>query len=91
LPVVLVVALRLGCLNHALLTARAIRECGLVLAGWVANCIDPAMARIDASIAALDERLEAPRIATLPLLDAADRAPARVAALIAVDPFDRIA
>jgi dethiobiotin synthetase len=45
LPVVLVVGTRLGCLNHALLTAHAIRVRGLKLAGWVANHIDPAMAR----------------------------------------------
>lgn len=40
-PVILVVGMRLGCLNHALLTARAIQQSGLVLAGWVANQIDP--------------------------------------------------
>ena len=44
LPVVLVVGLRLGCLNHALLTAEAIRARGLTLAGWVANRVDPDMA-----------------------------------------------
>ena len=41
LPVVLVVGMRLGCLNHALLTAQAIERCGFRLAGWVANSIDP--------------------------------------------------
>ncbi len=44
LPVILVVGMRLGCLNHALLTAEAITRRGLTLAGWVANRIDPAMA-----------------------------------------------
>ncbi len=63
LPVVLVVGVRLGCLNHALLSAAAIRTRGLTLAGWVANLVEPAMARIDANLAALDERLPAPRIA----------------------------
>ncbi len=63
LPVVLVVGVRLGCLNHALLSATAIRTRGLTLAGWVANLVEPAMARIDANLAALDERLPAPRIA----------------------------
>ncbi len=65
LPVVLVVGMRLGCLNHALLSAHAIRARGLALAGWVANLVDPAMARIDANLAALDERLPAPRIAIM--------------------------
>lgn len=63
LPVVLVVGMRLGCLNHALLSAHAIRARGLALAGWVANRIEPAMERIDENLAALDERLPAPRIA----------------------------
>ena len=47
LPVLLVVGIRLGCLNHALLTAQAIRARGLELAGWVANRIDPAMPEAD--------------------------------------------
>ena len=60
LPVILVVGLRLGCLNHALLTADAIRARGLPLAGWVANRIDPAMARWQENLAALEARLAAP-------------------------------
>lgn len=63
LPVVLVVGMRLGCLNHALLTAEAIRARGLTLAGWVANHIDPAMMHADANVAALQTRLDAPLIA----------------------------
>lgn len=65
LPVVLVVGMRLGCLNHALLSAQAIRARGLALAGWVGNVLEPAMARIEANLAALEARLPAPRIATL--------------------------
>jgi dethiobiotin synthetase len=65
LPVVLVVGMRLGCLNHALLSAAAIRAHGLALAGWVGNLVEPGMARIEANLSALDERLSAPRIATL--------------------------
>jgi len=65
LPVVLVVGVRLGCLNHALLSALAIRARGLTLAGWVANRIDPAMPRADASVQALVARLAAPMIADL--------------------------
>jgi dethiobiotin synthetase len=63
LPVVMVVGVRLGCLNHALLTAEAIAARGLKLAGWVASRIDPAMARADANVATLAERLDAPLLA----------------------------
>ena len=66
LPVVLVVGLRLGCLNHALLSAAAIRADGLQLAGWVANPIDPAMPRLEENVAALEVRLDAPLLARLP-------------------------
>jgi dethiobiotin synthetase len=65
LPVLLVVAMRLGCLNHALLSAHAIQARGLAFAGWVANLVDPQMARIEANVQALDARLPAPRVATL--------------------------
>jgi dethiobiotin synthetase len=60
LPVVLVVGVRLGCINHALLSARAIRADGLELAGWIANRIDPGMAEPEASIAAIAARIRAP-------------------------------
>ncbi len=63
LPVLLVVGLRLGCLNHALLSAQAIAARGLALAGWVANHIDPAMARADDNVADLATRLHAPCVA----------------------------
>lgn len=65
LPVVLVVGLRLGCLNHALLSAEAIRARGLHLAGWVANRIDPTMAAQDNSVAYLHEHLHAPCLADI--------------------------
>lgn len=65
LPVVLVVGLRLGCINHALLTAHAIRARGLVLAGWVANSVDPTMEARDENISTLERRLPARRVATL--------------------------
>ena len=65
-PVVLVVGLRLGCLNHALLTAQAIEAAGLTLAGWIANAIDPQMAARDENIAALEARLGAPLLGQLP-------------------------
>jgi dethiobiotin synthetase len=66
LPLVLVVGLRLGCLNHALLTAEAIAARGLRLAGWVANRIDPQMAAADDNIATLARRLPASLWADVP-------------------------
>jgi dethiobiotin synthetase len=59
LDVILVVGLRLGCLNHALLTAEAIEVRGLQLAGWVGNSVDPDFARREANIATLRSRLAA--------------------------------
>jgi dethiobiotin synthetase len=66
LPVVMVVGMRLGCLNHALLTAQAVRAAGLTLAGWIANTIDPEMPVLEENVRALDERLQAPRLGWLP-------------------------
>jgi dethiobiotin synthetase len=65
LPVVLVVGLRLGAINHALLTARAILADGCVLAGWIANRIDPQMARAEATLDCLRARLPAPLLGVL--------------------------
>lgn len=78
LPVVLVVGVRLGCLNHALLTQRAIAQSGLPLAGWIANAIDPAMEAADENVAALRDRLGAPLLGRLPHSPAGD--PATLAA-----------
>lgn len=66
LPVVLVVGMRLGCLNHALLTERAIAAEGLPLAGWIANTLDPHMPVLEENIATLRERLRAPLLGRLP-------------------------
>jgi dethiobiotin synthetase len=74
LPVVLVVGLRLGCLNHALLTRDALRQRGLRLAGWVANRLDPAMPAQDENLAYLADQLHAPRLADWPF--APDAGPA---------------
>jgi dethiobiotin synthetase len=68
LPVILVVGLRLGCLNHALLAAEAIAARRLRLAGWVANGIDPAMPYAEANIEALAQRLNAPLLGAVPWL-----------------------
>lgn len=63
LPVLLVVGLRLGCLNHAELTAREIRRAGLPLVGWVANGIDPHMARREENVSMLTYRFGEPPLA----------------------------
>ncbi|HEX4943234.1 MAG TPA: dethiobiotin synthase [Usitatibacteraceae bacterium] len=85
LPVVLVVGLRLGCLNHALLTAESIERAGLALAGWIANAIDPAMRAQDENVDALAERLRAPLLGRLPF--APDHAPATRAGFLDVKPL----
>lgn len=66
LPVVLVVGVRLGCLNHALLTQESIARAGLPLAGWVANTIDGDIDRFDDVVGALRERLFAPLLGVMP-------------------------
>lgn len=66
LPVILVVGMRLGCLNHALLTAHAVAATGLPLAGWVANQIDPAMLQPAANLQTLTEWLDCPLLGVLP-------------------------
>ncbi len=68
LPVILVVGMRLGCLNHALLSAEAIAADGLQLAGWVANRIDPAMSCYQENLDTLKEQLRAPLLAEIPHL-----------------------
>jgi dethiobiotin synthetase len=70
LPVIMVVGLRLGCINHALLTAQAIAARGLTLAGWVANRIDAKMAYADENVAAIKSRLSAPLLGIVPRLAA---------------------
>ena len=74
LPVVIVVGMRLGCLNHALLTADAVRASGLRLAGWVANHVEPEMPYAEENVEALKLRLEAPLVARIPFQRAPDPA-----------------
>lgn len=69
LPVILVVGLRLGCINHALLTAEAVASRGLSLAGWVATAVDPAMACPEDNLAALADGLPAPCLGVVPHLE----------------------
>ncbi|ORL64306.1 dethiobiotin synthase [Pseudomonas putida] len=68
LPVILVVGVRLGCINHALLSAEAIARDGLQLAGWVANIVDPRTSRLEENLASLAERLPAPCLGRVPRL-----------------------
>ena len=77
LPVLLVVGLRLGCLNHALLSARAIAADGLHLAGWIASHVDPAMERVEDNLAMLRARMPATCWGVLP--HAANPDPAQLA------------
>ncbi len=72
LPLILVVGMRLGCLNHALLTAEAIAARGLNLAAWVANRVDPCMAAYDENLLTLTKRLQVPLLAELPWLTSPD-------------------
>jgi len=71
LPVILVVGVRLGCINHAVLSAEAIQRDGLQLAGWVANIVDPSTSRLEENLATLAERLPAPCIGRVPRLSPA--------------------
>lgn len=66
LPVILVVGLRLGCLNHALLSARAIEADGCRLLGWIGNRIDPDMGALEENLMTLRELLPAPCLGVLP-------------------------
>jgi len=68
LPVVLVVGVKLGCINHAMLTAQAIKASGLRLAGWIANQVQPPGKRHAEYMATLQQRLPAPLLGEIPYL-----------------------
>ena len=74
LPIILTVGVRLGCINHALLTQEAILARGLKLAGWIANVIDPQMSEQATNLATLKARLQAPLLAHWPWQPDADPA-----------------
>lgn len=82
-PVILVVGLRLGCLNHAILTAESICRDGLRIAGWVANSMEKGMPREDENIGTLRYRLPFPFLGHVPHLD--DVSPEAVAAYLSLD------
>jgi len=65
IPIILVVGMRLGCINHALLTVEAIQSRGLTLAGWVANEIDPGMHMFDENLSSLQQRIASPCISVV--------------------------
>jgi dethiobiotin synthetase len=71
---VLVVGLRLGCLNHAVLTAEALEHDGVPLEGWIGNAIDPTFARAEANFATLETLLRAPCLGHIPYAPAAEPA-----------------
>lgn len=86
LPVVLVVGIRLGCLNHALLTAAAIDRAGCRLSGWVANHVSSdADGVIDGYVAALRERLAVPLLGEIPYMEGAHADPAVAAGRLSID------
>jgi dethiobiotin synthetase len=65
-PVLIVVGLRLGCLNHALLTKRAVEADGAKLAGWIASCVDPAFERVNENLSHLQNALGSEPLAVFP-------------------------
>jgi len=69
LPVILVVGMRLGCMNHALLTAENIKKRGIHLLGWVANVMDPNMSHLDENIESIAQQLHAPLLDTIEFIN----------------------
>ena len=72
LPVILVVAIRLGCINHAKLTWQAIQQSGLPCAGWIAMCLDPDMPKTDENINTIKTALNIPLLGIFPYMGSAD-------------------
>ena len=72
LPVIIVVAIRLGCINHAKLTCQAIQHSGIPCAGWIAMCVDPDMLNRDKNIHTIKTALNVPLLGVLPYLLSAD-------------------
>ncbi len=85
LPVVLVVGMRLGCINHALLTVEAIERDGLKVAGWVANRVDPEMSCYEENLMTLKTLIHAPLLGEVPFLEDANKNTA--AACLDIDPL----
>lgn len=83
---VLVVSMKLGCLNHALLTADAMRSRGVRMAGWVANCVESGMARFEENVDTLRNRLPAPCLGVIPFLGTTCT-PADAVTFLDIDPL----
>jgi dethiobiotin synthetase len=84
-PVLLVVGLKLGCLNHAQLTRSSIAARGAPFAGWIASAVEPAMSRVRENLATLERLLEEPALGVVPY------APAEVASLALTPAAQRLA
>ena len=80
----MVVGLRLGCINHSLLTQAAIIASGCRLAGWVANTVEPDMSAFEGNLQTLQQRVEAPLLGVVPHLEEVD--PSAVASYLQVPP-----
>jgi len=76
LPVILVVGMKLGCINHALLTVEAIKRDGLQIAGWIANKVDPDMSAYEENLVTLKSMIQAPCLGEIPYLEEMDIAKA---------------
>jgi dethiobiotin synthetase len=72
LPVILVVGMKLGCINHALLSAESIQAKGLFLVGWVANIMDPQMLELEANLESLSNKINAPCLGQVPNMQPVD-------------------
>ena len=66
IPIIVVIGIKLGCINHSLLTIEAILKRGQKIFGWVANILDNNMLEVDANISSLKQRIKQPLIATIP-------------------------
>jgi len=84
-PVILVSGLRLGCINHTLLTVDAIKNAGLQLAGWIGNCVDADMPAREANINTLRTHIDAPLLGIVPWMGEPD--PQVAATEIALNPL----
>ena len=89
-PVVIVVGMKLGCLNHALLTMHAVHAAGLTIAGWVANCTEPQMTAFEDNLQTLRDWLSAPLLGVVPYLGPTASA-GRAAACLQLDLLARAA
>jgi dethiobiotin synthetase len=84
LDVILVVGMKLGCINHALLTQQSIKQSGLNLVGWVANQIDPEMQSQAQNIETLKQQLNCPLIAQIPFCEG-DKAAEKASSYVRID------